>query len=772
MQQAIFSTRAWALALLVILGAAPLVAVSQEEFEIHNTRVRISFDPDAGTWGMAAQDGSVRFSDAAVAVQLGGTSVKASEHCRRIARRQQGSDELGEFIRLEVSHAGLPHLAELVWSATLRPSSAYAVLRVSARIAPDAPGPLQSIQVAEVSGKPSLRFGKEPAEWTRFSDSGGQGGTGVSPFFTGEKAGHASPATLVVHDAGARQSLLVGWLSWSGSNPALRLAGSKQEGLQEISARCSYFIRDSVSEAAAEPLLIGFEPDPLASLDEYAQEVRLANHPPIRKDTVLGWLSWYCSRLQMTEQFVLDNAKVISDRFRGYGVDTMQVDHGWEYRDIVGHWVANDRFPHGMKWLGQELEKLNVKLGIWMAASRVSEFAPFYAEHPGALIRKPDGSPWVFIERWTWAPHGRVFNLDPTHPDAQRHYRQSLQGLMDAGCRYYKVDFIGSAGVTDGLFHDPRRPRGNPLVRYEMQQIRDAIGPDSWLRYCSSPTNVYCGIVNIGGATMDIGNASGSWDHLEKYHQQLGSCWYKHRTFWHNEPDALIVGEGPENEARLRCAWLVLSGGVVALGDNLPKVAPERMAMVPKCLPPYDVAARPLDLFEHVPSRVWDLRVRTPWDDYHVLGLFNFQEREAEIAVPLDRLGLAASRLVGWEFWTQSPVDPGSKPFSVKVPGRDCRILVLRTAADRPQVLATDMHLTMGGVELPEVKWDAATGTLSGLARRAPGEKGTIFLQVPPAYEVIEGGAKQADCVVSVPLTFQDCEAAWTVRFKKGPANE
>jgi hypothetical protein len=84
-----------------------------------------------------------------------------------------------------------------------------------------------------------------------------------------------------------------------------------------------------------------------------------------------------------------------------------------------------------MRRRGEELDKLGLKLGIWMPVSRVSEFAPFYGEHPEALIRKPDGTPWAFIERWTWAPHGRVFHLDPTHPLAQRHYREWLQGLMD-----------------------------------------------------------------------------------------------------------------------------------------------------------------------------------------------------------------------------------------------------------------------------------------------------------------------------------------------------
>jgi hypothetical protein len=432
-------------------------------FAITNGRLRIWYQADLGTWGMAAGDGSAEISHSIVAVRLGDKQICSSEPCRRSARRQQGHDDGGDFVRLEIAHAGLPHLTEMVWSATLRPGVPYAVFRVSVRMASDAPEPLQSLELISLAQKPALRFGTTPAGWMCFLDSGGQGGTGVTPFFMGDRARQSSPATLVVHDCRARQSLLLGWLSWIGSNPSVLLGGSKSEGLREASAGCSYFARGVVADAATEPLLVSFESDPLAALEQYAQEVWLVNKPPLRKDNMLGWLSWYCSRLRMTEQFVLNNAQVIAQRFRAYGIDTMQVDHGWEYRDVVGHWVANQRFPHGMKWLGQELQKLRMKLGIWMAVSRVSEFAPFYADHPEAMIHKPDGSPWAFIERWSWAPYGRVFNLDPTHPLAQEHYLTSLQGLMDAGCRYYKVDFIGSAGVTQALFHNPQRARGNQI---------------------------------------------------------------------------------------------------------------------------------------------------------------------------------------------------------------------------------------------------------------------------------------------------------------------
>ena len=744
---------------------AVATALNPPKFEIANSRVSVWYDAERGLWGMASRDGSILLTNGAPGVQLGGQGIRLPESSACSAQREEGRDDLGDYVRLKVAFMGLPSLEELVWSATLRPDTPHAVFAVSARAKPGAPGPLQSIQVLTPFEEPPFQFGAERDRWVCFCDSGHQGGTRVTPCFDGEQASYSSPATLMVHDPPAGQSLLLGWLSWAGSNPSVQLTATRAHGLTSLSAQCFYYA-DGLDGAVSEPLLVSIEPDPLAALERYAQEVRVANNPPIRQDTVMGWLSWYCSRLAMTEEFVLGNAKVVAERFRPYGVDTMQVDHGWEYRDVVGHWVANDRFPHGMNWLSDELRNLDLKLGIWIAASCVSEFTPFYAEHPEALVRNADGTPKVFIEKWHWAPHGRVFSLDPTDPGAQQHYRESLQPLVDAGVRYYKVDFIGSAGNTDGVFRDPKQLRGYPMLRYEMQEIRDVVGADSWLRYCSAPTNAYCGIVNIGGATVDIGNASGNWDHLRGYHQQLSTCWYKHRTFWHNEPDALIVGEGGENEARLRCAWLALSGGVVALGDDLTKIAPERMAMIPFCLPSYDVAARPLDLFEQSPARIWDLTVRRPWDTYHVVGLFNLTPEEVSVQIPLARLGFGNVPVLGWEFWTQSPAAAGDGKLAVTIPAFDSRVISVHQAQERPCVLATDMHLTMGGAELSDVAWNASEHTLSGVAVRAPGAKGTVFVHVPEGYEPIDKGAVRSDRILTIPLEFTSREAAWSVAFR------
>ncbi len=775
MDTKVSESRRWMLflsAMAAVLAAIPasggegvVAALTGPRFEIDNGRVTVWYDSGQAMWGLAARDGSVAFSNGVSSVQLGDEDVRVNASSVCSAQRETGRDALGDYVRLQVTYPGLPQLDELVWTATLRPDAPYAVFTVSARVGSDAPGALRGIRVLDLTGDSALRFGAERERWTCFIDSGHQGGTRVAPCFEGEQASHFSPATLLLHDGAARQSLLLGWLSWSGSNPGVQLTASKAGGVTGVSAECVCHA-DGLAELTSEPFFVSVEPDPLAALEQYAREVRQANQPPIREGTAMGWLSWYCSRLTMTEEFVLANGRVVAEQFRAYGVDTMQVDHGWEYRDVVGHWIANERFPHGMNWLAEELKRLDLKLGLWIAASCVSEHTPFFAEHPDALIRNADGSPRVYVEHWHWAPHGRVFSLDPTAPDAQQHYRDSLQPLVDAGVRYYKVDFIGSSGNPAGVFRDPQRARGFPMLRYEMEQIRDVIGADSWLRYCSAPSNPYCGIVNIGGATVDIGNAAGNWEHLQDYHMQLSSCWYKHRTFWHNEPDALIVGEGGENEARLRCAWLVLSGGVVALGDNLAQIAPDRLAMISRCLPPYDVAARPLDLFERAPARIWNLAVSTSWDTWHVVGLFNLEQQEVSVQLPLARLGLDGVPVIAWEFWTQSMLSPGQNGLTVTVPACDGRVVAVRRARPHPQMLGTDMHLTMGAVDVPEATWNAAELTLSGTAARMPGAHGTVFVRVPEGYAPVEAALRHGDGVLALPVEFADREASWSAAFR------
>lgn len=99
------------------------------------------------------------------------------------------------------------------------------------------------------------------------------------------------------------------------------------------------------------------------------------------------------------------------------------------------------------------------------------------------------------------------------------------------------------------------------------------------------------------------------------------------------------------------------------------------------------------------------------------------------------------------------------------LPSTDARVLRLVEKQTRPFVLSTDMHLTQGGVELPEVRWDEKSLTLSGVATRAPGMRGKVLVYVPAGYAPAAGKAPAG--VFTVPLQFKLARCAWAVRFVK-----
>ena len=242
------------------------VALQPPQFEIGNGLIRVTYDAATGVWGIASQakdDQYVRGNT--VRVNFSKSRVSASDDCRRQAQQEEGSDDLGPYTRLNVTHHGLSQLEELTWSATVRPGMPYAVIRAAARLKSDAPGPARSVELLNAHGSDYLHFGSEPAAWMCFRDGGGQGETGVTPMFTRDQTKQSSPATLVIYDSAASNSLRLGWVSWIASNPRIELSAGKAEGLTAADASCEFYSKVIVPNVATEPLLIGFGADPLVA---------------------------------------------------------------------------------------------------------------------------------------------------------------------------------------------------------------------------------------------------------------------------------------------------------------------------------------------------------------------------------------------------------------------------------------------------------------------------------------------------------------------------
>jgi hypothetical protein len=181
---------------------------------------------------------------------------------------------------------------------------------------------------------------------------------------------------------------------------------------------------------------------------------------------------------------------------------------------------------------------------------------------------------------------------------------------------------------------------------------------------------------------------------------------------------------------------IALSGGTMISGDRLVDLDELRLAIVQKVFPSFGEAARPIDLFERAKPEIFSLRVNTPFEQWTVVALFNYESGGAvEKGVSLARLGLdAREKWLAFDFWQQRPLRAVSDELRVPVPETSVALIALRRDRGVPQALSTDRHFTQGGIELRDVQWNDAANTLTGTSLGGAGTAHNVFIHVPPGF--------------------------------------
>ena len=203
-------------------------------------------------------------------------------------------------------------------------------------------------------------------------------------------------------------------------------------------------------------------------------------------------------------------------------------------------------------------------------------------------------------------------------------------------------------------------------------------------------------------------------------------------------------------------------------------------------------------------SRVWRLKVSSPWDSWSLVALFSFDEgsdadgrpRITNFHLPLDRLGLEeGKRYWAYEFWSGQflgEIPREARKTAYRHPG-DAQALILRTEKDdlqigffgpgvrllvfrevrpHPWVVGTTFHQS-GGLELGDVRWNPE-GVLVGELERPPGEDGSIVIAGSPSSRLhaeIEGRRAHvlpgSNGAVVLPVVSTGSPTRWEVHWKR-----
>ena len=388
-----------------------------------------------------------------------------------------------------------------------------------------------------------------------------------------------------------------------------------------------------------------------------------ANHPPIRpKAPPAGWCSWYCFGPRVTARQVLDNLDFIAKNVPD--LQYVQLDDG--YQAAMGDWLdAGKSFGGDVKPVLKQIADKGFEPAIWVAPFVAEANSRVFKDHPDWFVMDEDGKPLrsdrVAFGGWR---NGPWYALDGTNPEVQKHLETVFRTMrQEWGCTYFKLDANFWGALPGGRFHDPKATRVE-AYRRGMEAVLKGAG-DAFVLGCNHPIWPSFGLIHGSRSSSDVNRHWNTFSRLAR--ENLNRNWQDGRLWW-NDPDCvLLTGDLSDDEFRFHATAVFAAGGLVLSGDDLTKIAPDRLAMLRKLLPPTGAAAE----FEDDALRVGFVRLKGRL----AVCLFNESDTPKTLSFPLPEASAVT------DFWTDKDLGRREGVFEVPdMPPHSARLLICTPA--------------------------------------------------------------------------------------------
>lgn len=350
-----------------------------------------------------------------------------------------------------------------------------------------------------------------------------------------------------------------------------------------------------------------------------------------------GWCSWYYYGANISEKIILENLREIQRRNLPF--EYIQIDDGWSKKR--GDWQPNEKFPHGMKWLAEQIQRAGFLPGIWVA--------PFTAEDGSELLKD---RPELFVREYGSDSLYGWNSIDFSRPEAREYLYELFHRLShEWGYRYIKFDFV-AFGLSAGRHFDATY-NGIKNYRQALEIIRSAVTEDTVLLACTSPLLAPVGFthgIRIGKDMFE------RWESLKEVAAQVLHRLYLNRNI-RVDPDCLMLrsskNEGKdcfrlctrsEREIDTYIALIGISGGTVMLSDKMRLLDEKQFEKLGYLFPLNERAGRMTDLGQCSIPSVADCGERNGlrtivffnWEDYSEtfsfslgkpFGIYDFWEK-------------------------------------------------------------------------------------------------------------------------------------------------
>jgi hypothetical protein len=559
----------------------------------------------------------------------------------------------------------------------------------------------------------------------------------------------SGPADSLLNDSlfDAHRDLL---MRFDGKDVALSTATAA--AAPDAALKFHALLRVQVAKSDAATVTVELSPDYYRS--RYAPRYRLIDRKRCPKAPT-GWMAWNVYFDAATENDDLAEARVAAKHLKQFGLEFWSIE-SWQdnspklpvsnFHNLTMR-PSPEKFPHGMKWLAEQIRALGFRPGIWTVSFGTGD-EKFYNAHRDWFLHDRDGRP---MKNW----NGR-FVLDPSQAAVRQYTAQThRQMAQEWGYEFFKSDGMSGSqsSYSAHFFERPevqaafREPCADPYGMW-VEALRRGIGPDRVLLACqghyTGPDPAVADATRIGGDLVHFPEKPHWRDYLNQA-RATQSQLFTNNLLWYNDPDTLMVGEhAPMSVARIATTVVALPGQLTFFGDQLTRLPADRMRLLQQALPVCDV--RPMDLLplDELKS-VWDLKIRRPFARWDVVSMFNWEDAPATQRVTFAQLGLDASQeYLVYEFWSHKFLGVRKEFIELPVEPHTNVLLAVHPRSDRPQLLSTDRHVSQGGVELVDMAWNPQRAELVCTFDLVAGDPLTACYYVPKSFRFVGAGAAEA----------------------------
>ncbi|MCM3631217.1 discoidin domain-containing protein [Paenibacillus glycanilyticus] len=339
-----------------------------------------------------------------------------------------------------------------------------------------------------------------------------------------------------------------------------------------------------------------------------------------------------------------------------------------------------------------------------------------------------------------------TYIVDATHPGGQAYLQWIMQTQhIDPGFDYVKLDFI-DLGMYEGSFYDSTK-NGMQAYRVGMQIMRDtllAAPQDIYINESIAPL-LPSGYAHGRRTGVDTTIGLESYPGIERQALNTAASWWTNGTLYaYNDadmlfPESVIDGFNKVtlNEGTLLSTAIIMGGGHLLIGDNVPFLSEDRMKTLFNtdllALVKAGKAARPISMtnfyhkLEHSPAAVY----LTAANGDKVVGLSNWDMNNSlPITVTFSDLGLSPSTTYTLtELYSKTKLGTYSGSYSRTLkPGES---IIVRVSPQSSAWPAATANLASGKAVTASSTWSAQTGfeaskvTDGSQATRWSGESGT-----------------------------------------------